>query len=165
MANSINGVVKFINQLRMDVYDALTERGVRWDDLGVAALEEYRRFGKPINALADIHTTDGTILFPLSASEDTLPEVDAPLADPITDFLVQFTVSGFMLVHARDALEANQQAITFLQPLSAKTGITTDALLEDRSQVKLGETTVVIDDIQALEFPQELPNNPDSENP
>lgn len=63
----------------MDVYEALTERGVEWDDLNVAAVEEYRQYGKPIRALADIHTIDGNILFPLSTSEDTLPDLDEPL--------------------------------------------------------------------------------------
>jgi hypothetical protein len=149
----------------MDVYDALTERGARWDGLGAAAVEEYQRYGKPISALGDIRKTDGAILFPLSTLDDSLPDIDEPLANPITDFLVQFTVSGFMLVHARDALEANQQATTFLQAISPKTGMSPDTLMEEGSQVNLGETTVVIDDVQALEFPQELPNDPDSENP
>ena len=107
---------------------------------------------------------------PLGASaipgENPLAQLE-PLTEPapITDFLVQFTVSGLMLVHARDAIEANQQATTFLQSISMKTGTPTDSLAEDGGQVKLGETTVVIDDVQALELPQELPNNPDIETP
>jgi hypothetical protein len=88
---------------------------------------------------------------------------DPPEPAPITDFLVQFMVSGLMFVHASDPLQANERATAFLQGLPGKTG--TPGLPTDESgQVKLGETTVVIDDVQALEFPQELPNLADHEN-
>src|SRR5436190_18856089 len=84
---------------------------------------------------------------------------DPPEPAPITDFLVQFNLSGLMLVHASDPVQANERATAFLQGFSEKIGAPTDSLAEEGSQVKLGETTVVIDDVQALEFPQELPNN------
>lgn len=89
---------------------------------------------------------------------------DPPEPAPTTDFLVQFTVSGLMLVHASDPLQANERATAFLQGLPEKTG-TLGLPIEEAGQVKLGETTVVIDDVQALELPQEPPNNPDSETP
>jgi len=146
----------------MDVYDALTERGVRWDDLEGAAMEEYRQLGKPISALADICNTDGTVLFPLSTLEDTLPAVDEPLEANPKDFLVYYSLSGLLLVHADDEAGASQKGNTALQAAVKKMG-ETGLTAEEASQVALNSTEVVIDTVEALEWPQEPTNPPDNE--
>jgi hypothetical protein len=48
----------------MDLYQALKERQVTWDDLEAAAVAEYCHFGDPIKDPEAIYKPDGTPLFP-----------------------------------------------------------------------------------------------------
>jgi hypothetical protein len=48
----------------MDLYDALKEHRVVWDDLDSATVEEYGGFSKPIQGPDGICRKDGTALFP-----------------------------------------------------------------------------------------------------
>jgi hypothetical protein len=48
----------------MDLYEALREHEVTWDDLEAAAVDEYRLLGKPIEEPDVICRRDGTVLFP-----------------------------------------------------------------------------------------------------
>jgi hypothetical protein len=50
----------------MDLYEALREQEVTWDDLEAAAVAEYRYFGKPIEGSEVICRSDGKLLFPLA---------------------------------------------------------------------------------------------------
>ena len=47
----------------MDLYDALTDLKIEWDDLDAAALDEYCCFGKPVAGLDDVLTSQGQALF------------------------------------------------------------------------------------------------------
>lgn len=62
----------------IDLYDALREKGIRWDDLEAAVVEEYKYLGKAVNGLSDIHSPSGALLFPHSTSEDedAVSEID-----------------------------------------------------------------------------------------
>ena len=48
----------------MDLYKALKERQVSWDELEAAAVGEYCYLGKPIEGPESIYRRDGTLLFP-----------------------------------------------------------------------------------------------------
>lgn len=48
----------------MDLYQALHDKGVTWDDLEAAAVDEYMWLGAPIRSLADLIQADGSPLFP-----------------------------------------------------------------------------------------------------
>ena len=48
----------------MDLYDALEEQEITWDDLEAAALDEYRYLGKQIADSRNIRWPDGACLFP-----------------------------------------------------------------------------------------------------
>jgi len=54
----------------IDLYDALTEKGTRWDDLGAAVVEEYRSLGRSVVDPEDIRSTNGDILFPLPNADN-----------------------------------------------------------------------------------------------
>ena len=47
----------------MDLYNALRQKEISWDDLEAAALEEYHFLGKPVKELGDLHLPEGKILF------------------------------------------------------------------------------------------------------
>jgi hypothetical protein len=51
----------------MDLYMALKDRQVTWDDLEAAAVAEYCYFGDPIQGPEAIYGPDGTLLFPLES--------------------------------------------------------------------------------------------------
>lgn len=53
----------------MDLYDALKENNISWDDLEAAVVDEYSSLGKLVAGLGDIHSANGDILFPHSTSE------------------------------------------------------------------------------------------------
>jgi hypothetical protein len=55
----------------MDLYEALRERQVSWDDMEAAAVDEYRLLGKPVEGLEVICRPDGTPLF-APATRETL---------------------------------------------------------------------------------------------
>jgi hypothetical protein len=69
----------------MDLYEALKRRGVAWDDLEHASLEEYLLYSKTINGTSGISQPDGQLLFPsptqVTANEPTKPltREDEPL--------------------------------------------------------------------------------------
>jgi hypothetical protein len=48
----------------MDLYQALHDGGVMWDDLEAAAMDEYMWLGVPIQGLSDVAQPDGLPLFP-----------------------------------------------------------------------------------------------------
>lgn len=65
----------------MDLYDALKEREINWDDLDAAALEEYRYFGKPVGSLTDLRWPLGESLFPQADQthyHQSQPRLDEP---------------------------------------------------------------------------------------
>jgi hypothetical protein len=53
----------------MDLYDALRENDVKWDDLEAAVVEEYSSLGKQVESLIDLRAADGNRLFPISTQE------------------------------------------------------------------------------------------------
>jgi len=53
----------------MDLYDALKEKEVTWDDLEAAAVDEYRHLGKPARELGDVRSPFGNWLFPHAIPE------------------------------------------------------------------------------------------------
>lgn len=53
----------------MDLYDALTEKVITWDDLEAAVVDEYRYLGKPIESLGDFRSPYGNWLFQHAARE------------------------------------------------------------------------------------------------
>lgn len=48
----------------VDLYDALKAQQVKWDELEAATVEEYRQFGKQVNAMGKVQYPDGGLLFP-----------------------------------------------------------------------------------------------------
>jgi hypothetical protein len=48
----------------MDLYNALVELQASWDDLEAAAVDEYRTYGRPLQAISGICFADGRLLFP-----------------------------------------------------------------------------------------------------
>lgn len=48
----------------MDLYNALTEQQVRWDDLEAAALFEYQSYGRPVNNALHLRLSTGQLLYP-----------------------------------------------------------------------------------------------------
>ena len=48
----------------MDLYEALREAQVEWDDLDAAALEEYRDIGRPVDDISKFALPGGNRLFP-----------------------------------------------------------------------------------------------------
>jgi len=54
----------------MDLYEALKEQQVTWNDLEAAAVGEYHVFGKPIEGPEVICNPDGTPLFPAATKGD-----------------------------------------------------------------------------------------------
>jgi len=50
----------------MELYDALKDRQVAWDELEAAAVDEYRELGKSIKSPNSIYEPDGFSLFPES---------------------------------------------------------------------------------------------------
>ncbi|MDR3577953.1 MAG: hypothetical protein P4L50_29155 [Anaerolineaceae bacterium] len=47
-----------------DLYDALKEKGVYWDELDSAVVEEYVDYGKPLDSPGDLSDPDGRRIFP-----------------------------------------------------------------------------------------------------
>ncbi len=47
----------------MDLYDALQKRGITWDELDSAVMEEYHWLGQPALEIEHLTQPDGTILF------------------------------------------------------------------------------------------------------
>jgi hypothetical protein len=56
----------------MDLYDALKEKQITWDDLEAAAVDEYRYLGKPVFELGNLRSPYGNWLFPEAVSEEKL---------------------------------------------------------------------------------------------
>ncbi|MFC1878925.1 hypothetical protein ACFLZW_03330 [Chloroflexota bacterium] len=54
----------------MDLYDALKEKGVNWDDLEAAAIDEYRYIGNPVFELGELRSPYGNWLFPDAVSKE-----------------------------------------------------------------------------------------------
>ncbi|MCK4978632.1 MAG: hypothetical protein KAS36_16980 [Anaerolineales bacterium] len=48
----------------MDLYDALEEQEINWDDMEAAALDEYRYLGKSVAEPGNIRRPGGAFLFP-----------------------------------------------------------------------------------------------------
>lgn len=63
----------------IDLYDALKEKGIRWDDLEAAVVEEYRSLGRPVEDLEDIRSATGDILFPHPTAENKDTSQELPL--------------------------------------------------------------------------------------
>jgi hypothetical protein len=57
----------------LDLYDALKERDVAWNDLEAAVVEEYRYLGKPVEGLNDLRSSHGDRLFPSSIPKGSAP--------------------------------------------------------------------------------------------
>lgn len=53
----------------MDLYDALKEKEIAWDDLEAAVMDEYQYLGKPLESLGDFRLPYGNWLFPNAARE------------------------------------------------------------------------------------------------
>jgi hypothetical protein len=47
----------------MDLYDALKEKGVNWDELDSAAVEEYVYYGKPVHSSVELNYPNGRRIF------------------------------------------------------------------------------------------------------
>jgi hypothetical protein len=54
----------------MNLYDALKEKEVTWDDLEAAVVNEYRDLGKPATELGDLRSPFGDWLFPHAIPEE-----------------------------------------------------------------------------------------------
>lgn len=54
----------------MDLYDALKEKDVTWDDLESAVVDEYRYLGNPVQELGDFRSPYGNWLFPQAVTEE-----------------------------------------------------------------------------------------------
>ena len=54
----------------MDLYDALKEKKVTWDDLEAAVVHEYRHLGKPAKELGDLRSPFGNWLIPHAIPEE-----------------------------------------------------------------------------------------------
>lgn len=63
----------------IDLYDALKEKGIHWDDLGAAAVEEYGSLGRPVEDLEDIRSATGDTLFPHPTAENKNTFQEEPL--------------------------------------------------------------------------------------
>jgi len=48
----------------MDLYKALKQKEIDWDDLDAATVEEYHFLGKPVKDLGDLRLREGYLLFP-----------------------------------------------------------------------------------------------------
>ena len=53
----------------IDLYDALKEKGVNWNELDSAVVEEYVYYGKPLDSSADLIDPDGRRIFPDAKTE------------------------------------------------------------------------------------------------
>ncbi len=63
----------------IDLYDALKEKGIHWDDLEAAVVEEYRSLGRPVDDLEDIRAATGDTLFPHPTAESKDTSQEEPL--------------------------------------------------------------------------------------
>ncbi len=97
---------------------------------------------------------------PPEANPNEAHDLIEPL--PTTEFLVAYQVSGLMLVYAPDEAAASQKAVASLQAVIEKSAASD---LPPGEKIELRDTNVVIESAEALEFPQELPNAPESEHP
>jgi hypothetical protein len=48
----------------LDLYDALKEKGIYWDELDSAVVEEYVYYGKHLNSSDDLNYPHGRRIFP-----------------------------------------------------------------------------------------------------
>lgn len=54
----------------MDLYNALTQQAVTWDDLEAATMEEYGLFSRPIESAGGIFQPDGQLLIPFGQESE-----------------------------------------------------------------------------------------------
>lgn len=138
----------------MDVYNALKEKGVMWDDLESAAFEEYRDLSRPIIGPTGILLPDGKALFPLDPAKNLLVAPPKPLSliqkeDLPRDYLVFYSLSGETMVTASGEGEASETVFSKLAALVGRmdtTGITP----AEASEVRLGHADVEIDSVEAV---------------
>jgi hypothetical protein len=53
----------------LDLYDVLKEKGVNWDELDSAVVEEYVYYGKPLDSAGDLSDPNGRRIFPDAKTE------------------------------------------------------------------------------------------------
>jgi len=153
----------------MDLYNALHEHRVSWDELDSATVEEYAQLSRSITGPAGIRWPNGTPLFPLDLGQEMLaPPALSPASNTEStpkEYVVYYSLSSATHTLAPNTEGASENVFAALHALVGRVGVQ-GLTAKEANSLGLAEAEVEIDGVEGegatKERAVELPK-PDAE--